>query len=91
MVIPRIVPDSRPPPPVLLISAGAALLAGLIIRSLKRRHRRASSSRGVEVSSTGRTVRKPASSRAKGHRALLAASTGSHARVTSSHAAVCEK
>lgn len=87
MAVPRIVPDSKPP--VLLISAGAALLAGLIIRSLRRRHRRASTSRGVEVVSTGRTVRQSASTRGRTQgRALLAASTGGTARVTSSYATV---
>ncbi len=89
MVFPRIVPDSKPP--VLLISAGAALLASLIIRSLRRRHRRASTSRGVEVTSTERTVKQPASTRRRTQgRALLAASTVSSARVTGSHAAVGE-
>jgi hypothetical protein len=90
MVAPRIVPDSKPP--VFLITAGAALLAGLIIRSLRRRHRRASSSRGVEVASTGQPVKHKASSRAKtSGRALLAASAGSTARVTGSRATVCEE
>jgi hypothetical protein len=87
MAVARIVPDSKPP--VLLLSAGAALLAGLIIRSLRRRHRRASTSRGVEVASTGRTVRQPASSRGKAQgRALLAASTQSTARASGSYATV---
>jgi hypothetical protein len=90
MVAPRIVPDSKPP--VFLITAGAALLAGLIIRSLRRRHRRATSARGVEVASTGQPVKQKASSRAKTQgRALLAASTGSTARVTGSRATVCEE
>ncbi|MFL5344904.1 MAG: hypothetical protein ACJ8AT_08920 [Hyalangium sp.] len=90
MVIPRIVPDSKPP--VFLISAGAALLAGLIIRSLRRRHRRASTARGAEVSSTARKVTQPASARKKTQgRALLVASTVSTGRVTGAHAAVGEQ
>jgi hypothetical protein len=89
MVSPRIVPDSKPP--VLLISLGASLLAGLIIRTLRRRHQRASTSRGVEVSGSGQTVRKPAS-RSRAHKQpLLVASTGTAERVTNAHASVCAK
>jgi hypothetical protein len=74
-----IVPDSKPP--VFLLSVGATLLAGLIIHALRRRHRRASSSRGTVVVSTGKTVKPPASSRAKARPpALLEASTRDTAR-----------
>ena len=89
MASPRIVPDSKPP--VLLISLGASLLAGLVIRTLRRRHQRASTSRGAEVSSTGKRVRQPASRSKAPQRPLLVASTGTGARVTGSQAKVCEQ
>jgi hypothetical protein len=74
---------------MFLLSAGAALLAGLIIRSLRRRHLNASTSRGVEVTSTAKVVRQPAASRGKTRgRALLAASTES---ATRAHAASTSK
>jgi hypothetical protein len=89
MVSPHMVPDSKPP--VLLLSLGASLVAGLIIRTLRRRQQRAATARGVEVSSTGKRVRQPAS-RSKAHkRPLLVASTGTAERVTSSQAKVCEQ
>lgn len=89
MVSPRIVPDSKPP--VLLIGLGASLLAGLIVRTLRRRHQRASTARGVEVSSTGRKVRQPASRSKAQKLPLLTASTGTAARMTGSQAKVCEQ
>jgi hypothetical protein len=86
-----IVPDSKPP--VLLMSLGATLLAGLLLRALRRRHRRATPARDATVTSTGRTVKQPASARARPRtRALLPESTvRATPRVASSRATVCEE
>jgi hypothetical protein len=82
-----IVPDSKPP--MMLIGLGASLLAGIIIRALRRRHRRAASSRDAVVDSTGKTVRRPSSARAKPRTpALLEASLGTSRRVASARTTV---
>jgi hypothetical protein len=85
-----IVPDSKPP--VLLLSLGAALLSTLIIRALRRRERRRAPARGAEVTSTGRTVKPPASARAKARPLALPATTQRAAprRMTRSHETVRE-
>lgn len=87
-VSPLIVPDSKPP--VFWMGLGATLLAGLVIRALKRRHRRASTS---TVSSTGRTVRQPASARPKsrGQPLLLEAHVSSTPRTSRARTAVYER
>lgn len=87
-VPPLIVPDSKPP--VFWMSLGATLLAGLVIRTLRRRHRRASAS---TVNSTGRTVRQPASSRAKARSQalLLEAHVAAAPRASRARTAVYER
>ena len=87
-----VVPDSKPP--VVLLGVAAVLLSRLIIGALRRRQQRRATSRGVQVTSTGRVVKEKPSTTSRGKARpvpRLAASTQRPTRVVEARVPVGAK